>query len=243
MSARTKFRYGKDHMEEAYYADFFRDCESDGWIVAMDRLTSRPDIIKPQKISEFLSNQKRNDFVFLLPIGPGGSALDYGSGYGNTSFTLSHYCERVVAVEADRQRLRFSAAHFSHAGARNILPMAGGGSTSLPFEDESFDTVVLNGVLEWTATTIEGHPRDVHLSLLKEIRRVLRPSGSVAISIENRYSYKWFTGIRDHHAGGLRWVSFLPRRLADIYSRVRLRRPYRTWFYSYRALIRLLSEA
>lgn len=241
--ARTKFRYGKDHMTEEHYADFFRDCEAHGWPDAMERLVGRDDIIKPKKIPEFLSNQKRNDFIFLLPIGPESAVLDYGSGWGNTSFTLSHYCGRIIAVEADRQRLRFSAAHFSHAQAENILPMAGGGATTLPFADNSFDAVILNGVLEWTATTIPGHPREVHLTLLKEIRRVLRPGGHVAISIENRYSYKWLTGIRDQHAGGLRWVSFLPRKLADLYSRIRLRRPYRTWFYSYHALIDLLQEA
>ena len=54
----------------AIIADFFRDRDDLGWEEAMDRLVARPDIIKPQKIPVFLSDKRRNDFVFLLATFP-----------------------------------------------------------------------------------------------------------------------------------------------------------------------------
>lgn len=237
----ANYRYSRDHVGEKHYADFFRDRDAVGWTEAMSRLLARADIIKPQKIPTFLRDQRRNDFIFMLPLTPETVALDYGSGWGNTSFTLSHYCRQVVAMEADAGRLRFAAAHLRHAGADNVLPIQSGNALSLPFPDETFDIVVMNGVLEWTPRSIDGRPDEVHHRVLAEVRRVLKPGGALAVAIENRYSYKWLTGIRDNHAGGLRWAAVLPRGLASLYSRVLLGHPYRTWFYSYPTLRKLFA--
>ena len=239
----AEYRYSKDHIGETHYADFFRDRDEYGWEVAMERLVTRKDIIKPQKIPTFLSDQRRNDFIFLLPLGPDTVALDYGSGWGNTSFTLAQYCKQVVAMEADPGRLRFSAAHFHHRGANNILPVRSGNALSLPFGDNTFDLVIMNGVLEWTPRSIDGPPEDVHRKVLSEVRRVLKPGGTLQISIENRYGYDYLLGKRDHHCGGLRWAPFLPRPLANLYSWLWLRQPYRTWFYSYRRLREVMTAA
>jgi ubiquinone/menaquinone biosynthesis C-methylase UbiE len=239
----AEYRYSKDHIGEQHYADFFRDLDDHGWDEAMQRLTSRKDIIKPHKIPLYLSDQRRNDFIFLLPISPETVALDYGSGWGNTSYTLSRYCKKVVAMEADPGRLKFATAHFRHRGADNITPIQAGNGTSLPFEAETFDLVIMNGVLEWTPRSINGNPEDVHRRVLAEVNRVLKPGGTLQISIENRFGYDFLLGKRDHHCGGLRWVPFLPRPLANLYSWMWLRQPYRTWFYSYGALRRFVSTA
>jgi ubiquinone/menaquinone biosynthesis C-methylase UbiE len=243
MKSSSAYRYTKDHVGDRHYSDFFRDRDDLGWEEAMDRLIARPDIIKPQKIPVFLSDKRRNDFVFLLPLSRQATVLDFGSGWGNTSFTLSHHCKQVVAMEADAGRLRFSAAHFKHAGANNILPVQSGNARNLPFPDSSFDIVIMNGVLEWTPRSIEGNPNKVHQLVLEEVNRVLKPGGTLAVSIENRFSYKWLTGIRDHHAGGLRWASCIPRWLANIYSWIRLQKPYRAWLYSAKKLRKLFRES
>jgi SAM-dependent methyltransferase len=238
-----KYRYPKDHIGPAHYEDFFQDCAAHGWEEAIRRLTSRPDIMKPQKVMQFLRDQRRNDFVFLLPVAPTAVVLDFGSGWGNTSYTLSEYCHYVVALEADIARQRFAAAHFTHSGASNILPVAGGRGVALPFADSTFDIILMNGVLEWTPQSLPGRPDAVHRRVLEEVRRVLKPGGTLQISIENRYGYDYLLGKRDHHCGGLRWAPFLPRALANLYSWFWLRRPYRAWFYSCRELDALLRDA
>ena len=239
----SRFRYSKDHLTEAHYTAFFSDLEQRTWQESMDRLLARNDIAKPQKIPQFLADRRRNDFIYLLPITPEATVLDFGSGWGNTSFTLAQTCKRVVAMEADANRLRFSSEHLRHNGCDNVFPLAAGSAQFLPFADETFDAVIMNGVLEWTATATHGDPGRVHRRVLAEILRVLNPGGSLLVSIENRYSYKFLTGMRDHHAGGLRWVTMLPRWLANLYSLLRLGRSYRTWFYGYEALRNLVTEA
>lgn len=243
-AARSKrFRYAKDHLSKEDYESFFADCKKMPWDQAMDRLLARPTIVKARKIPQFLSAKRRNDFIFLLPIKSDSVVLDYGSGWGNTSYTVSQYCGHVVAMEGDSNRLRFSASHFWATGRKNIAPLLANGAPALPFADGTFDAVIMNGVLEWTATAVSGVPGDVHRRILSEIHRVLKPGGSILVAIENRYSFKFLLGTRDHHAGGLRWASALPRWLADLYSRVWIGRPYRTWFYGYRALNRLFADA
>lgn len=237
------YRYSKDHIGTQHYDEFFRNLDAHGWKTAMDRLMTLQDIIKPQKISMFLSDQRRNDFIFLLPLGEESVVLDYGSGWGNTTFTLAPYCKQVVAMEADHGRLRFSAAHFAHRGVYNVTPVRSGNALSLPFRDNSFDAVIMNGVLEWTPRSINGPPEEVHKQVLTEVRRVLKSNGTLQISIENRFGYAYLLGKRDHHCGGLRWAPFLPRPLANLYSWLWLRQPYRTWFYSYGRLREVISGA
>jgi hypothetical protein len=98
------FRYARDHLSTDDYAAFFADCKTMPWSDAIERLLARPSVKKSWKIPRFLKNQRRNDFTFLLPIHPDSVVLDFGSGWGNSSYTLSQYCARVVAMEGDRDR-------------------------------------------------------------------------------------------------------------------------------------------
>ena len=237
------FRYSLDHLTEDHYQSFFTARETLCWEDAIAELMSRKDIVKPHKISTFLGDRRRNDFIFLLPITSESTVLDFGTGWGNTSLTLAQYCRRVVAMEADRNRLRFANQHFQHRGQTNISPVCAGKGQHLPFADETFDAVIMNGVLEYTPYSAAGSPRDVHRRVLREVRRVLKPGGMILVAIENRFSYRWLTGHRDWQAGGLRWVPFLPRVLANLYSRVVLRKPFRAWLHSYAQLRRLFSDA
>jgi ubiquinone/menaquinone biosynthesis C-methylase UbiE len=167
--------------------------------------------------------------------------LDYGSGWGNTSFTLSYSCRTVIGMDTDINRLRFSSAHFAQNSRSNIACVAAGNAPHLPFQDSTFDAVIMNGVLEWTPANTPGIPEEVHRRILGEVWRVLKPGGALQVSIENRYGYMYFLGKRDNHSGGLRFVTFLPRWLSQIYSRVILGRDYRTWLYSFAQLKRLMS--
>jgi ubiquinone/menaquinone biosynthesis C-methylase UbiE len=229
-------RWARDHLSEAQYSLFFSDLQSVGWEEAMARLMARPDLLKPQKLPRFLADRKRNDFVVMLPVDRDSVVLDYGCGWGNTTFTVAPYCKKVFALDVDAQRLRFAGEHFRYRGLDNVTTIHGGNSKTLPFDDASIDIVIMNGVLEWTPVNEAGTPLEVHQRVLGEIYRVLRPGGALQISIENRYGYEYLFGRKDNHSGGLRFVTFLPRWLANIWSKIWLNRPYRTWFYSYDAL-------
>ena len=236
-------RWAKDHLNENHYTAFFADVDAVGWDEALKRLLARDDLARPEKIRQFLEDRKRNDFLYVLPIHENSVVLDYGCGWGNTTFTVAPLCKHVYAIDVDAQRLRFAGEHFKARNLTNVTTINGGNSSNLPIPSGSIDVVIMNGVLEWTPVNEAGTPPEVHQRVLGEIFRVLKPGGTLHVSIENRNGYEYYLGRKDHHSGGLRFVTFLPRPLADLWSRIHLKRAYRTWFYSYGALRDTVSKA
>src|SRR5215469_8689582 len=111
----------------------------------------------------------------LLPfIGHGaGDALDVGCGEGRVSRVLKECGYRVTAIDPV-EKLVSAAVQAGSADAYGIAAAA-----DLPFEKGSFDLVVAYNVL----MDIEDVP-----AALKEIKRVLRPSGTLVISIVHPFA-------------------------------------------------------
>jgi SAM-dependent methyltransferase len=104
--------------------------------------------------------------AFVRGLGPVERALDLGCGDGRLSAELDAAeltAADVSALALERARRRLPSARFVE-----LEPDA-----PLPLDDVAFDLVLC-------AETIE-HVRDVQL-LLSEIRRVLRPSGRLALT-------------------------------------------------------------
>jgi ubiquinone/menaquinone biosynthesis C-methylase UbiE len=95
-----------------------------------------------------------------------GRVLEIGVG---TGLSFSHYPEiaELVGVDPSEPMLRRARRRAAELG-RDVTLLEGP-AEALPFEDESFDTVVSLAVL----CTVDDPSR-----VLQEIRRVLRPAGS-----------------------------------------------------------------
>jgi 2-polyprenyl-3-methyl-5-hydroxy-6-metoxy-1,4-benzoquinol methylase len=126
--------------------------------------------------------RRAKDFVFCEPerstlfpewVGSGGRVLDVGCRYGSLTRTYVSDNE-VVGVDVDREALE-------QAAALGIEPVWADAAEELPFEDESFDVVVLGELLE-------------HLPMPErtvfEARRVLRKGGRLVGSVPNAYRLK-----------------------------------------------------
>src|SRR5215469_1843542 len=110
----------------------------------------------------------------LAFIGQGaGEALDVGCGEGRVSRVLKECGYRVTAIDPIEQLV--SAAE--QAGSADVYKIAA--AAELPFENCSFDLAVAYNVL----MDIDDVP-----AALKEIRRVLRPSGTLVISIVHPFA-------------------------------------------------------
>ena len=104
-----------------------------------------------------------------------GRWLDCGSAEGGYASSLTAYgASSVVAVDIEHPRVvEGSAAQDDHS-----VSFACAASESLPLRGASFDGVLLNEVLEHVAS---------ESATLREIHRVLRPGGHLAVMSPNRF--------------------------------------------------------
>jgi SAM-dependent methyltransferase len=121
----------------------------------------------------------------FLEAAPGPRVLDVGAGQGTFSQRLERLGFAVTSVDP-------SAAAVEVLRARVRGPVREAPIEALPFEDASFDAAVLGEVLEHVADDAAG---------LREIARVVRPGGTVAISVPRNPA--WF-GASDRWAGHVR---------------------------------------
>lgn len=113
---------------------------------------------------------------------------------------------------------------------------------SLPLRDGCVDIVLLIGVFEFIpACSPDADPEKIHLETLQDVMRVLSPNGVLVLALENRYWLQYWLGLKDSHSG-LRFVTVLPRKLADFVSRTLKNRNYLERLYSYPELNRLLEK-
>ena len=113
-----------------------------------------------------------------LDLRPGERVLDCGCGLGWPLRILREMHDGVL-VGVDRDRARLGRAREEVAGARFAVADV----SHLPFPDAAFDKILLSEVLEHL-------PDD--LGALREVRRVLRPDGVLAVTVPNHdYPLLW----------------------------------------------------
>jgi methionine biosynthesis protein MetW len=126
--------------------------------------------------------EKDADFVYVperVPVfvdavgGPGKAVLDLGCRAGALS---QHFLRgnEVTGVDVDESAL-------AHAARRGLHTVWGDVEEPLPFEDATFDAVVVGEILEHVR-----FPGEV----VAEIGRVLKPNGVVVGSVPNAYRLK-----------------------------------------------------
>jgi SAM-dependent methyltransferase len=105
----------------------------------------------------------------------GRDVLNIGCSFGwFEEFALDQGSPRVVGLDASRQSLE--AAHARVPKAEFVL----GSAYSLPFADATFDIVTSFDVIEHV-------PRGEESTMLREMRRVVRSAGLMALSTPNRH--------------------------------------------------------
>ena len=192
-------------------------------------------------VYRFSCDPSRADWRFYLPIKKDWKVLDAGCGLGGMTFSLAKVVDEVVAFDSSYERIKFVNLKSSYDELDNIKTFVGD-FDNLPLKDGEFDLVILNGVLEWSGIPNEPrNPQEVQKDMLKKCLRLLKPGGYIYIGIENRFALNYFTTGRDH--SGLRFTSLMPRFLANIYTKSRIKKPYRTYTYTKRGYEKLFRES
>lgn len=133
-----------------------------------------PDFFAEYKIQDIVREYERHSG----PVSASTRVLDFGSGNGGSvPFVRKHLPQaQLTCVDVSRRSLalaekRFpSLAEFVHFGGAHI-----------PFSAEHFDIV-------FAACVFHHIDHAEHVSLLKELRRVIRPGGSLFVYEHNPYN-------------------------------------------------------
>ncbi len=235
--------WGEMSRQEA--RELLEDARSGSWIKAVH------DHFPAGDMNISILDLQRAAWLPLLGLGRDAVALDVGSGLGAITHSLARSLGEVYSVEAVPERIEFTQVRLQQEGLNNVR-LIQASALNLPFLEESFDLIVVNGVLEWVGEwNWKGDPADVQLKFLMGLNKLLRKDGVVVVGIENRFGYNNFLGAMDH--SGMPYTSLMPRRLATFWLRkhstphhrttLNSGREYRTYTYSARGYRKLLMKA
>jgi ubiquinone/menaquinone biosynthesis C-methylase UbiE/uncharacterized protein YbaR (Trm112 family) len=198
-----------------------------------------------------LLDLQRASWAPMLGLDESSTVLDIGSGYGAITHSLARFAGEVYSVEAIPERIDFTRERLRQERIPNVH-LIQASATALPLAENSFDLVVVNGVLEWVGEwDLTVDPRAVQINFLKKICRLLKNAGVLLIGIENRFGLGLLMGGTDH--SGIPYTSLVPRPVASVmlrrgskpYYRTQLNslKQYRTYTYSESGYRKLISEA
>lgn len=126
-----------------------------------------------------------NSAAYLLPaLVPGTRLLDVGCGPGSVTIDLAARIEpgEVVGVDSSAAVVEIAQKAAADAGADNVTFQVAD-AYGLPFEDDAFDVVHAHQVLQHLTDPIAA---------LREMRRVTRPGGIVALRDADYSGMTWY---------------------------------------------------
>lgn len=238
----------RDGETDYYFADVPRSAigellriqQEQGWREAVRFADKEYGQEKPY-LAPLMVDSRRASWVYLTHPAAFENALEIGCGWGGSVPLLTSQFDHVFAVDLTRERIRFAQKRCQEMGITNASFGIGFDSLPLPFASDSFDLIAMSGVLAYVPEIIDGDPRRAQLEFLREVCRMIRPGGSIFVGSQNRFGWPYLRGYRDHF--GLKWTSLLPRSMANLYSKIRTGRGYRTPTYTANGYKQLFQEA
>ena len=192
-----------------------------GWQAALEEI---------YESTAYMTSETRLKFLELLPLTEESTILEIGAQHGQITRALARRVGFVHSLEVVPGFAQFAAEWCRQEGLTNVAVACGVDDCRLPFEDASFDGVVLNLVLEWCGSRDPSTPlEESQRRMLRECSRVLRPGGWIYLMTKNRFGMVHLNGAHDQHTFGWRFGQAVPRWLLALRMRLqgksRVRRP------------------
>jgi SAM-dependent methyltransferase len=218
-----------------------RDAQDRGWLAALEKHLAQAGMQR-EYVREHVANEARADFRFLMSLSADSTVLDIGSAWGSLSVAFARSTRLVFALDTAMDSLQFVRMRAQQERLDNVVPFLGD-ATCLPLPPASCDGVLMVGVLERVSQgRNDGPPQVLQVRALGEAYQVLRPGGQLYLGTDNRLGFRSILGRPEPHTG-LRYISLLPRFLADAYSMKARGKPFREWTYSQSGLRKMLARA
>lgn len=130
------------------------------------------DTLQKMAIGSILSKDKKENVV-----------VDFGCGSGRITRYLSQFANRVIGVDITKEMMDIARTINKRENIEYILI----DGINIPVSDGSVDLVVTVGVLQYIVKK-----RDIYEQIIREIRRILKPTGKILFieqaSLSNRKS-------------------------------------------------------
>lgn len=120
---------------------------------------------KDKVIEDFAQKRVLQDILF-----PCETCLELGGGYGRVTSMLAGYSKRVVMIDLSKRGLELARSRLQDT------MLIRGNILGLPLKENLFDLVVM--------VRVAHHIRNM-IGLMSEVRRVLKPGGTLIISVPN----------------------------------------------------------
>lgn len=167
---------------------------------------SVPERADPDEMSQLLmESEHRGRYLWAAALAAGRTVIDAGCGTGYGSEILAGAgAKSVVGVDISQEAIDYASATYS--GPRRKFRL--GSLHDLPFEEASFDLAVCFEVIE--------HVEDQRRAIA-ELRRVLNPTGVLAISSPNRDVYPPGNPHHVHEFAPAELEGVLAEKFANVY--------------------------
>lgn len=131
----------------------------------------------------------------LFEVRPGEIMVDVGCGRGRHTLTEKIHGATILSIDMDDEplgKLKYKINNGYGNNSGNKVHVLKGDALQLPLPDESVDKVVCSEVLE--------HINEVE-ECLRELNRVLKPGGGLAVSVPARLSEIIYDYLADEYLG------------------------------------------
>jgi ubiquinone/menaquinone biosynthesis C-methylase UbiE len=115
-------------------------------------------------------------YIDKAELREGALATDVGAGAGLAAVALAIRGFKVLAVDSTERMLELTRERATRSGV--LLEVCRADATALPVADETQDLVLALGLLPWV---------DDASAVLGEFRRVLKPTGRLVVTADNRW--------------------------------------------------------
>lgn len=157
------------------------------------------------------------DVQFLWPVDSRARILDIGGDCGSMSIAAARFHREVHVVCADPSRADVLAKVAREVGAGNLhVVMAP--PCAIPFPDQSFDAVILNGFPGSCLIDSRNYASGIPQEVLKEANRVLKDGGCLYVTAQNRWGIQYWMS-QPYFPGGGRFTTILPRFMMPWFER------------------------